>query len=460
MRQCPLSMRAQRDAVCQLPLLASASAGLQISTLGSPRPGPGSARLFEEACLRDIGSAQIHSSQMRKAGPDWLSLALMDARNHTLRWIGIFEQALAERQWQVPLLAEVNPPLWELGHVGWFQEAWIARNVQRSRGTAADPHAPRLASIAPHADRWYDSSHVPHDSRWTLDLPDLQATKQYLADSIEITLDMLAGAEADDASLYFYRLALFHEDMHGEAFAITAQTLGIDPGDAPLITPPQTLAQRDPLVFPATRWTLGSDDAGFVFDNELAPHEVRVPEFEIDAQAVTWSQYGEFVEDGGYDDAQWWTPDGWAWLQHAGRRTPRHVEQMRQGVLMQRFGSTTRIPLGQAVVHVNAHEAQAWCRWAGRRLPTEVEWEVAAHQGATRGFRWGDVWEWTASRFRPYPGFQPHPYRDYSQPWFDTHRVVRGASGATVGRLRDPKFRNFYHPERDDLFVGFRSCAL
>ncbi len=113
----------------------------------------------------------------------------------------------------------------------------------------------------------------------------------------------------------------------------------------------------------------------------------------------------------------------------------------------------------QPVVHVNAHEAEAWCRWAGRRLPSEVEWEVAAHQGASRGFRWGEVWEWTASSFRPYPGFEAHPWRDYSQPCFDTHRVLRGASVATPRRLRDPKFRHFALPARDELFSGFRSCA-
>ena len=398
---------------------------------------------------------------MRKAGRDWLSLALMDARNHTLRWIGVYENALADKHWQVPPLAEVNPPLWELGHLGWFQEAWIARNVQRNRGASADPHAPRLASIESRSDRWYDSSNVPHGSRWSLDLPDLQATKQYLADGIEITLDMLAGAENDDDALYFYRLALFHEDMHGEAFAITAQTLGIElPGDAGLVMMPQTTSRRDSLLFPATRWQLGSGGSGFAFDNERGEHEVRVPEFEIDSQAVTWAQYCEFVEDGGYDEAQWWTPEGWAWVQRSERRTPRHVVQMRQAVLMQRFGKTVRVPLGQPAVHVSAHEAQAWCNWAGRRLPGEAEWELAAHLGASRGFRWGDVWEWTASTFAPYPGFTAHPYRDYSQPWFGNHRVVRGASGATCGRVRDPKYRNFYLPERDDIFVGFRSCSL
>jgi len=132
---------------------------------------------------------------------------------------------------------------------------------------------------------------------------------------------------------------------------------------------------------------------------------------------------------------------------------------VRHGVLAQRFGKLTRVPLAQSVTHVCWYEADAWCRWAGRRLPTEVEWEHAALAGASRGLRWGQVWEWTASTFRPYPGFSADPYRDYSQPWFGSHKVLRGASMATHARMRDARYRNFYLPERDDVFSGFRSCA-
>jgi ergothioneine biosynthesis protein EgtB len=311
--------------------------------------------------------------------------------------------------------------------------------------------------VLPDADRWYDSSNVPHDSRWELDLPDLEATRQYLVDTLETTLDLLAGATRDDDdSLYFYRLALFHEDMHGEALAMLSQTLGFDSGLLPRLG---SVGAREPLVFPATRWRLGSGAGGFAFDNERLAHEVEIPEFEIDAQAVSWAQYCEFVEDGGYDEPLHWSREGWLWLLREGRRTPRHVDQMRQGVLQHRFGKLVRVPMTQPVVHVTWYEADAWCRWAGRRLPSEVEWEAAAHQGATRGFRWGDVWEWTASTFRRYPGFVAGPYRDYSEPWFDTHKALRGASFATCERMRHPKYRNFYQPERDDVFCGFRSCA-
>ena len=411
--------------------------------------------------MLDIEASNVNSARMRHAGKGLLSLALMDARNHTLRWMAVYEEVLAQKRFAVPLSAELNPPLWELGHLGWFQEWWIARNVQRQRGTTCDPTIPRLASIEPDADRWYDSGNVPHHSRWQLDLPDLRCTKQYLADIMEVTLELLEGSDETDDALYFYRLALFHEDMHGEAFATMAQALGLDvPNAEQLMQSPASHPPREPVLFPATRWSFGSNKGGFVFDNEKWAHEVSVPEFEIDAQPVSWAQYSEFVEDGGYDEEKFWSSEAWAWLQSGGRRTPRHVDQMRQGVLQQRFGRLVRVPLSQAALHVSGYEAKAWCRWAGRRLPTEVEWEVAAHQGAARGFRWGDVWEWTGSNLRPYPGFSADPYLDYSQPWFGNHQVLRGASFATRGRMRSAKYRNFYLPWRDDIFSGFRSCAV
>lgn len=413
----------------------------------------------------------IDSPDMRCGGRDLLSLALMDSRNHTLYLMGLYGDTLAESGFQVPCVPHLNPPLWELGHIGWFQEWWLGRNLQRHLGRGADPSATRLASIEPQADRWWNSSQVPHDSRWTLDLPDWSDIKTYLLDTLESTLELLEKAPETDEALYFYRLALFHEDMHSEALVYMAQTLGL-PFKLEL---PGALPAREPLLMPATRWQLGcGPDKGFTFDNERLVHEVPVPEFEIDAQVVTWSQFVEFVDDGGYDRPELWHPQGWQWLQNAstgiprkhgdgGRRAPRYVDQIgvASGAVMQtRFGTQRRMLGGQPVMHVSWWEADAWCRWAGRRLPSEVEWEVAAHHAARRGFRWGDVWEWTGTTFRAYPGFVADPYRDYSEPWFDTHKVLRGASFATRARMKHPKYRNFYLPGRDDIFVGFRSCSV
>ncbi len=410
--------------------------------------------------MLDILAPDIEYARMRSAGKDLLSLALIDARNHLLRWASACEEVLGEAL-TVPERPELGPPLWMLGNAGWFQEFWIARHVQRGRGERADPALARLGSILPNADRWYDPAQAPHGSRWLLaarELPDLQATRLYLEETLETSLELLDAIhdETDDA-LYFFRLALFHEDRRVEEIATLSQTIGFDAKLLPAVAASPT---RQPLLFPATRFRVGADEDGFAFDNEKAVHEVEIPEFEIDAQAVTWGQFGEFVEDGGYDERSHWNLDGWAWLQGEGRRTPRHVDQMRHGVMQRRFGQLVRVPPTHPVAHVNWFEADAWCRWAGRRLPSEVEWEAAAVDGKARGFRFGDVWEWTASTFRPYPGFIAGPDRNYSISGFGTHKVLRGGSFATPSRSRHARFRRFEPAYRDDGFFGFRSCSV
>ncbi len=411
--------------------------------------------------MLDIEVATLDARELRTAGRDTLSLALMDARNHTLRWVGALSTALGGDELVLPdalhRSTALDPVRWTLGHIGWYQEYWIARNVERQRGEACDPTRTRLASILPGADLYFDPATTGAAARWLLSLPDLQTVRQYLVDTLEQTLELLHGAGEDDAGLYFYRLALLGENRLAERFAVLSQEIGFDGGLLPDVA---TSPPRPPLLMPATRWLFGQQPGGFVADNEKWAHEVAIPEFEIDAQPVTWSQYCEFVEDGGYDDRSHWHPDGWDWVQREGRRTPRHVDQMRQGVLQRRFGRLTRVSMAQPAVHLNAFEAEAWCRWAGRRLPTEVEWEAAAHQAASRGFAWGQVWEWTATTFRPYPGFEPGPDRSVSAAAFGTHRVLRGASFATRSALRSAKARNFAPPLQDVGFLGFRSCAL
>ena len=406
----------------------------------------------------------LDHQHLRLAGKDMLSLALIEARNTTLRWAAEFEAAPGGDGSLLPadvddaIAAELDPPLWTLGHIGWFQERWIARNVERSRGDGADPSRPRLASVLAAADDRYDPEVVSRSGRRSAAIggPDLQAARQYLVDTLETTLELLEHADEDDDGLYFHRLALFHEEQQAESFAVLAQTLGIDTA---LVPRPDGRVSRPPLLFPATRWLLGSGGPGFRFDDQREPHPVEVPEFEIDAQAVTWAQYGEFVEDGGYDEPSYWSAEGWAWLLREGRRTPRHVDQMRHGVLQRRFGKLARVPQAQPAVHVSWYEADAWCRWAGRRLPTEVEWEAAAHQGATRGFRWGDVWEWTAATARPYPGFVPAPWPSGAVAAFGRHKVLRGASTATRPAVRSARFRHFAPAHSDGGFFGLRSCA-
>lgn len=413
-------------------------------------------------------AGQIDSPLMRSGGKELLSLALMDARNHTLHLFAQYQKALESVNYVVSQSELVNPPLWELGHIGWFQEWWIARNMQRALGTCCEPDHTRLASIEPNADRWWNSSHVAHNTRWQLDLPNVSNIRAYLLDTLESTLDLLEKADDTDDALYFYRLCLFHEDMHSEALVYMAQTLGIAfHKDMVQAFTPAPMTLREPLLVPACTWQLGSSHEGFSFDNERPHNSVQVPEFEIDAQPVTWAQYVEFVDDDGYDRQELWSAEGWQWLQTLaqteGRRAPRYVDQIgvASGAVMQtRFGTVRRMHGSQPAMHMAWYEADAWCRWAGRRLPFEVEWEVAGHTAARRGFLWGNVWEWTGSKFRGFEGFTPDPYQDYSQPWFGIHKVLRGASFATRARMKSPKYRNFYLPERDDMFCGFRSCSL
>jgi ergothioneine biosynthesis protein EgtB len=414
--------------------------------------------------MLDFEAPPVDAPRMRRAGKSLLSLALMDARNHTLRWSHAFEDALAHvpADGQPPLVLPqhplLDPPGWLLGHVGWFQEQVVLRNVQRHRGATADLKVPRLASIDHEADALFDPSLATPARRARLTLPPLPTIRQYLIDTLETTLELLERSEEDDDGLYFFRLALFHEEWQAERFAVMAQATGFDAG---LVPPLESVLGRDPLTFPATRWTLGSPaDGSFAFDTEQPAHDIDVPEFEIDAQSVSWSQFCEFVEDGGYDERGWWSDEGWAWLQKEGRRSPRYVDQMRHAVMLQRFGRVARVPLHQPAMHLSWYEADAWCRWAGRRLPTEVEWEMAAYLGASRGLRVGDVWEWTAGTARPYPGHVPGPWSACIQPRFGQDRVLRGGSFATRTRVRHAKHREFAAAENDFLFAGFRSCAF
>jgi gamma-glutamyl hercynylcysteine S-oxide synthase len=400
--------------------------------------------------MNETAATLADAQRMRHADREWLSLALMQSRNQTLAWLALFErQATADAPAPDAKGAEVEPALWLAGHAGWRQERWIARNVLRSRGPLADAGRAPLASIEPHADAWWSTEALGDLAQGSVAAPSFEATRAYLAETLETTLDLLRGAAPDDEGLHVYRAALFDEDALLHRFVALAQARRVEA--AASLLPAQRLhAAREPLLFAAQHWPLGSPRGGFVPANEQWAHDEAVPEFEIDAQAVTWSQYAEFVADGGYDEPRWWSAEGWQWLQRGERRTPRDVEQLRHGVLLHRFGRLQRAPAIQPVSMVSWFEAEAWCRWAGRRLPTEIEWELAASRGASRGFAWGDVPEWVAGSARAWPGGAPV---DRSL------RVQRGVAWFEPRRLAHPKARRFCAADRDEVFVGFRSCA-
>jgi gamma-glutamyl hercynylcysteine S-oxide synthase len=390
---------------------------------------------------------------IRRATRDLLSLALIDARNRTLRWLEVFERRGLDGAAPGGPAPSVR---WLAGHAGWYQDWWIGRHLQRGRGPSADPGGARLASVDPAADGWYGPTQG--------DPADAAAVRLYLAETLDVTLDLLAAAGDSDDALHFYRAALLHEDRLGETLAERAASaqLAREPDPPPPFAYPPARVDREALWLPAARLRLGSEPGGFVPDNELGAETIAVPEFEIDAQAVSWERFIEFAEDGGYDERGFWSPAGWDWLQRVGRRAPRDVEQLRGGVLLQRGGALQRAPAGQPVLHVTRHEAEAWCRWAGRRLPTEPEWELAAMTGGHRGFVWGDVFEWVAGSARPYqgnPGFTASPGSLDRMPTAGGLGVLRGASTLSPERCRHPKARRFLALDADHAFCGFRSCA-
>jgi EgtB-related family protein len=259
--------------------------------------------------------------------------------------------------------------------------------------------------------------------------------------SLEATCAAITAAKSPDP--YFAQLSLLHEDMHGEALLMTLQTLGLPaPRDVP-IRPPEIAAS------PADVWIAGGafvqgaarDEVRFVFDNEKWGHEVTVAPFRMSRVLVSCGEYAGFVEAGGEVPAHWRREQG-EWLVRAFDRWRPMVPR-------------------EPMLHVSLADARAYCAWAGRRLPTESEWEFAARFRASEfeGL-FGSAWQWTSSPFTPYPGFAPDPYRDYSEPWFHTHWVLRGSSFATRARLAHAAWRNFYLPERRDVFAGLRTCAV
>jgi ergothioneine biosynthesis protein EgtB len=383
---------------------------------------------------------------LRRAGRDELARALLDTRDSTRRLI----DTLLPEQRTVPMLPILNPPVWEYGHVGWFHERWCLRHSTPQR-----PPGPSRLHLGDH---WFDSSSVPHEARWSLDLPALETLHAWMDEVMQASLQRLHDEAGDDAGLYFHRLALFHEQFHIEALVTARQAIGLpQPGDA--YAPPAAMKLGADVRVAGGEVMVGTaPEAGFAFDNEQDAHPVRVAPFEISMQPVTNAEFLQFVEDGGYHRARLWSPPAFARLSASGRTAPTHWRRVGQRWQMRWFDRWVPLEPYAPVVHIDAFEAEAWCTWAGRRLPTETEWELAA--STLEGFDWGEaVWEWTATPFMPYPGFQAGPYHDYSQPWFGTHRVVRGGSLATPRGLPDARLRNFYRPERSDIFVGLRSCA-
>jgi gamma-glutamyl hercynylcysteine S-oxide synthase len=400
---------------------------------------------------------------------------------------------LDDEQMVGPMLATVNPLIWEIGHLAWFQELFVLR---RARG-----EPPMLEQ----ADAVYDSGAIPHDTRWQLALPSRKETVHYVRAVSDRVAQLVRGG-ANDVVRHFARYTVHHYDTHTEALTYTRHTLGYPPPTLPGLADaaPPVDADAGPLNGDAGAdggtFLLGAlHGDGFVYDNEKWAHPVRVEPFAIARAPVTQAEFAAFVDDGGYDDARLWS-DGGAWLAATGARHPVYWRRADDGGWQRRhFDRWHDLEPHRPVSHVCWWEADAFCRWAGRRLPTEAEWEYAAAAGAParRTHPWGDtppgpghaatdwrslgtvdvaacpdgdsplgcrqlvgnVWEWTASDFTAYPNFERDAYAENSEQFFGSRKVLRGGAWATRGRYLRNTYRNYFTPDRRDVLAGFRTCA-
>jgi iron(II)-dependent oxidoreductase len=430
---------------------------------------------------------------------------LQEARSRTLELVA----DLDDQQMMGPRLRIVNPLRWEIGHVGYFQEFWCVRHFRDRR------------AIMKEADALYDSARIAHDSRWDLPLPSISETKLYMQQVLDLVVESNSsstekriGGYGQD---YFLELALFHEQMHAEAITYTRQTLGypaptfgvMAQSKSPGNTRDRARVEGDALI-PGGQFLIGScGDSDFAFDNEQPAYKAAVKPFSISKSAVTEGEFAAFVDDNGYHRPELWNRLGWTWKMNEGADKPLywHREPGRPWV-RRHFDEFVSLHDRRAMIHVNWYEADAYCRWAGRRLPTEEEWEMAAScepssDGAEirdrrRIYPWGDepptsdranldwrgmgcvdvdelplgdsafgcrqlignCWEWTSTTFYGYPGFNAGPYKEYSEPWFGDHNVLRGGCWATRSSMIRNSYRNFYTPDRRDVWAGFRTCAL
>jgi gamma-glutamyl hercynylcysteine S-oxide synthase len=424
---------------------------------------------------------------------DFLVEKLAEARERT-RWLlhMVSDEDLVRQHDQI-----MSPLIWDYGHIGNYEELWLL-NRAFGRGLSGR----ELYDI-------YDASLTPRSERPSLNLLDRRDADRYLDAVREAALTALTDADLDGADPllrdgFVYHMILQHEYQHNETMLQTLQLMegnGYRP-EAQVEPLPGNPPDEEMVHVSGGPFVMGTDDRAWALDNERSVHEVEVPGLYLDKVPVTNRAYLEFVEDGGYERRGLWDPEGWEWREEERISAPKHWYQREpHSWWTQRFGFDEPVSMDAPVVHVSWYEADAYARWAGKRLPTEAEWEKAAswdpETETRRLYPWGDapptperanldqlafgpaeagaypagasaygilgmigdVWEWTASEFSAYPGFESFPYREYSEVFFDDgYRVLRGGSWATrPGAIRNT-FRNWDFPIRRQLFAGFR-CA-
>ncbi len=388
----------------------------------------------------------------------------------------------------------MSPLVWDFAHIGNQEELWLVREVGGRDPVRAD------------IDQLYDAFKHPRPNRPALPLLDPTETRRYLSEVRNKVLDVLDRAPLEGRRLvengFAFGMIVQHEQQHDETMLATHQ---LRAGSAALHAPPpqpqRSLSLPGEVLVPAGEFTMGTSTEPWALDNERPAHRACTRAYWLDTVPVTNGEYQRFLADGGYDDPRWWSERGWAHRCEAGLVGPQFWYLDSGSWWRNRFGVIEPVPADEPVVHVCFFEAQAYAAWAGKRLPTEVEWEKAARfdpaTGRSRRFPWGDedptpahanlgqrhlqpaptgsypagasplgvhqligdVWEWTSSGFSRYPGFAPFPYREYSEVFFGgNYRMLRGGSFGTDAAACRGTFRNWDHPVRRQIFTGFR-CA-
>jgi iron(II)-dependent oxidoreductase len=387
----------------------------------------------------------------------------------------------------------MSPLVWDLAHVGNQEELWLVRDV--------GGRAPVRADI----DELYDAFKHARADRPALPLLGPAGARSYVSEVRDKVLDVLSHSPLEGRPLldnaFAFGMVAQHEQQHDETMLATHQLRAGGPVlKAPPPPPGRVLSAAEVLV-PGGPFTMGTSTEPWALDNERPDHLVDVAPFFIDTAAVTNGDYLAFVDAGGYDQPAWWSIQGWAHRQEASLSAPRFWQREGDTWWRLRFGIREQVPAAEPVMHVSFHEAQAYAAWVGRRLPTEAEWEKAARwdpaTGRSRRYPWGDedpgpqhanlgqrhlrpaqagayprgasplgvhqligdVWEWTSSDFRGYPGFAAFPYPEYSLVFFGSdYKVLRGGSFGTDAVAARGTFRNWDYPIRRQIFAGFRTA--
>ncbi|MFI9256251.1 ergothioneine biosynthesis protein EgtB [Streptomyces sioyaensis] len=388
----------------------------------------------------------------------------------------------------------MSPLVWDLAHIGNQEEQWLLRTVG-----GRDALRPDIDSV-------YDAFEHPRATRPSLPLLAPDEAHGYVAEVRGRVLDILERTPLHGGPLlesgFAFGMIAQHEQQHDETMLITHQLRR----GAAVLTAPEPPPVSDEIIpaevhVPGGPFTMGTSTEPWALDNERPAHRRLVPAFLIDTTPVSNGAYQRFIEAGGYEDPRWWSPEGWAQVQEHSLHAPLFWKRDGGQWLRRRFGVTEPVPPDEPVLHVSWYEADAYARWAGRRLPSEVEWEKAARYDPATGramrYPWGDedptpahanlgqrhlrpapigsypdgqsplgvrqligdVWEWTASDFLPYPGFAAFPYREYSEVFFgDEYKVLRGGSFAVDPVACRGTFRNWDLPIRRQIFSGFRTA--